>query len=602
MQSVPLPDNEAARINALCQYQILDTEPETAFDDLTRLAASICDTPIALVSLIGATRQWFKSRIGLTITETPRNLAFCNHTILQSDVMVVPDTLADKRFVSHPGVTGEPYIRFYAGAPLITPEGHRVGTLCAIDRIPRELNSSQIEALRALSCQVVAQLELRRKVVALEHLTQEYQRSEAALRESEERFRTMADSVPFLIWMDNSDQQAIFYNQTWLSFTGRSLEQEIGHGWQQGLYPDDFQHWLSTYSKAFNVRQPYEVEYRLRRADGQYRWMLETGAPRFFPGGIFAGYTGSCIDITERKLAEADIQLLQTVTQAIFVSQDFHSALTIALQKVCEATHWEFGEAWIPNADRTRMECSPAWYSKNRSLKEFRQQSQEFSFPPGAGIPGRIWLTKQPEWHQDVSIEPDTQYPRARIAMEAGLKAALGIPIIADDQVITVLVFYMFEAREEDRRLIKLISASTELGLFIQRKQAEEEIRKSLEKERELNELKSNFISIVSHEFRTPLSTIAMSSELLEHYGHRQTEAKRQIHFRRIQSAVERMKRLLEDVLLISQGDVGKLEFSPAQMNLETFCQELIKEFQSSVELRASLVYEEELSSVLISH
>jgi anti-sigma regulatory factor (Ser/Thr protein kinase) len=160
--------DEAARLAALKRYRILDTEPERAFDDLTLLASQICGTPIALISLVDADRQWFKSRIGFSLAETSRSISFCTQAIRQRELFVVPDALDDDMFRHNPFVTAENGIRFYAGAPLVTPDGHTLGTLCVVDRVPRTLTREQLEALEALRRQVEAQLELRANLLNLE--------------------------------------------------------------------------------------------------------------------------------------------------------------------------------------------------------------------------------------------------------------------------------------------------------------------------------------------------------------------------------------------------------------------------------------------------
>jgi len=187
----PITSMEAARVAALNRYAILDSEPEQSFDDLVTLAAHICKVPIAMLSLVDDHRQWFKSKLGVQVRETPRDSSICAHAIQQAHLFIVPDTLQDPRFRENPLVVGEPHIRFYAGAPLINEDGYALGTLCVVDREPRELEEDQKDALSALGRLALRQMELRLNLQllkdALNDRTREEHARELELKRLEEK-------------------------------------------------------------------------------------------------------------------------------------------------------------------------------------------------------------------------------------------------------------------------------------------------------------------------------------------------------------------------------------------------------------------------------
>jgi PAS domain S-box-containing protein len=203
-----VPSNEAARLEALHGYGILDTPPESDFDSLTRLASHICGTPMALLTLVDGERQWFKSQVGIDVGETPREVSFCTHAIEQPGLFVVSDTKEDPRFADNPLVLSFPHIRFYAGAPLVTPDGHALGTLCVVDRVPRRLTEEQMEALHTLAAQAMGQLELRRQLRLLQEAVALQERAEAERAAQEARTARQNAALVELAKLDKSDVDA----------------------------------------------------------------------------------------------------------------------------------------------------------------------------------------------------------------------------------------------------------------------------------------------------------------------------------------------------------------------------------------------------------
>ncbi|MDB9522840.1 response regulator [Dolichospermum circinale CS-1225] len=285
-----LRNDEAGRIEALLQYRILDTQSEREFDDITRLASFICATPMAVMTLVDTDRQWFKSKIGLEASETPRSMSFCNHAIQQPDPMIIPDATLDPRFVDNPLVTSDPNIRFYAGIPLINDDGYGLGALCVIDDIPRQLAPQQIEALNILGRQVMQQLEWRRNLDSL-------------------LLSTVLDTVNALVIVLNPEGEIIGFNRACEETTGYS-DNEVRNQcfWNVFTEPKRRRTVRSIFEKIKLSKGLREYENYWRIKDGSLRLINWSNRTVSNENGEIEFIVCTGIDITERKQAEESLK------------------------------------------------------------------------------------------------------------------------------------------------------------------------------------------------------------------------------------------------------------------------------------------------------
>ncbi len=371
----PIPIDEARRLENLRGYEVLDTPPEQAFEDLTLLAAHICEVPMAMVAFVDEKRQWFKSRRGLDVSETARDVAFCAHAVLNpAEVMEVPDTLNDPRFCNNPLVTGEPHVRFYAGAPLVSPDHRTLGTICVMDQKPRHLTDDQLAALRALSRRVVAQLEWRReqrriaeetmrrghagpsrereqshaglgreearRLLAIEEksrrallsVLEDEKKAGRELRESEERFRQLIENSTDVIIVIDGAGVIGFQSPSMQRSLGYKPEELQGKSVLDIIHPDDKPAAVESIQRAIsNPDAPRPIEYRIRHRDESWRIFQSIGKSMVGSSGRIEIVVNSR-DVTESRLLEEKFLRAQRMeaigTLASGVAHDLNNILT----------------------------------------------------------------------------------------------------------------------------------------------------------------------------------------------------------------------------------------------------------------------------------
>jgi len=303
--------------------------------------------------------------------------------------------------------------------------------------------------------------------------------AEAALREGEEKFRELAESIRDVFWITDAELKQVHYvspayEEIWCRTRESLYRNPVS--WFEAIHPDDRQHVQEVLPLI--GQSPQDEEYRVVRPDGSVRWVLDRSFPVRDETGRVVRIVGVASDITERRRAEEESRLLQSITIAVSEASDLNAALEVVLRKVCAATGWVYGEVWLPCEADEKLQCGQVFYSREADLKEFALSSHDFRFARGEGLPGRVWASRRPVWIPDVT--KDDNFPRAALAEKANLRASMGIPVLAGEEVVAILDFFVHESRSEDERLMKVVSgAAAQLGQVIRRKHAEEALRRS---------------------------------------------------------------------------------------------------------------------------
>ena len=480
MKHAVFPPQETERLAELYRYEVLDTAPEKTLDDLVHLAAYICQAPIAVISLVDSDRQWFKSKIGLTATQTDRVVAFCAHTILGDELFVVPDTLDDKRFVGNPLVTGDPNIRFYCGAPLTTPDGYRIGTLSVIDRVPRELSPEQLEAMRVLSRQVMDHLNLDRRHKELVTAVGERLKAEQALVASQTKFQRLSDCTSSGIYI-YSGERFLYANPAAQTITGYSLEELKSLSLWDLVHPD-FHGALKARVRAVEAgdQAPARFEFPIIAKDRQVHWLDFSAASIEFEGQ--PARIGTAIDITGRKRAEALNEVQRQVLEMISRNKPLPDVMDAVIRMI---------EALSDQGVCTILLIDPATGTLRHGAmstmpEDYCRAVDGISVGPQVGSCGTAAHRKATVIVTDIASDPlwEPLTEARRRVLELGFKACTSIPFLdSRGEVLGTYAMYYRSARGPTPYEMELLQVSSFLlGIALDRQRNDEALRVSEER------------------------------------------------------------------------------------------------------------------------
>ena len=429
----------------------------------------------------------------------------------------------------------------------------------------------------------------------------ERKQAEQKLRESQQFFASVARNVSEAIFRRSPADGLVFINDEYVRMFGYETAEELQRAVPETLYakPEQRQHILALMERQGGFRNQ-EIEYR--RKDGTHFWGLTSvGSIRDPATGKLVYFDGAIVDITERKNAEQRQAAQYAVTRVLAEAATLQEAAPQILRAVCERLNWDVGTLWQVDHEAGLVRCVDVWHLPTESVEKFIDVTRKTTFRRGEGLPGRIWSGAQPIWIQDVTH--DANFPRANVALQIGLHAAFGFPIRAEEDILGVIEFFSRDIRQPKREILEMFATvGSQVGQFIERRAAEQairrlnadlelrvrdattELRDALEREKEYSRLKSNFVTLVSHEFRTPLGVILSSAEILETYFDKLKPEQRAEHLHDVQTSARHMGELMEQVLLLGRVEAGRVEYRPEPIQLRELCSKLTEEILTATQ------------------
>lgn len=452
-----------------------------------------------------------------------------------------------------------------------------------------DITTTKAAELKVLRLNEELELKVKERTAELQLEILDRQKAENLVSDARDYYLNILAHAPALIWRADTDGQCDWFNNTWLEFAGRTMEQECGNGWTEGVYPEDLERCVSIWTAAFHKREPFEMEYRLRRHDGEYRWILDIGRPLNGLDGVFAGYIGYCFDISERKALEMEQKLNQERLESLVrvsqnTSKNNQELLDFALEEAITLTRSKIGYIYY-YCEKARQFILNTW--SREVMKECNVMNPETCYElDKTGIWGEVVRQRKPIVLNDFQAHHPLKkgYPEGH----AALNRFLSIPVYDDEKIVAVVAVANKESDYSQTDILQLTLLMDSVWRMTERLRGFEELQRAKDAAEKANRAKSEFLANMSHEIRTPMNGIMGMTELMTHT---EINEEQRDYLNAIRISSENLLSLINDILDLSKVEAGKIELESKNFNLRKSIDDVIKTQMAAIHTKGLKIH-----------